>query len=110
MIDEVTRYLSEKIGERRAGTPEDKIAADYIAEQYRQIGFHPEIKNFKFLGWEMIRRPKLTLLKPEHKELDAGITMFSGSTPAGGIQGRIEYVGTMYLIPKLFEWPKAGMH
>ncbi|MFQ6126259.1 MAG: M28 family metallopeptidase [Candidatus Heimdallarchaeota archaeon] len=57
----------------------------------------------------MTRKPILKLLKPEQKEIPAGIVMFSDSTPKGGVRGKVEYVGTMYIIPKLFEWPKYAI-
>jgi Zn-dependent M28 family amino/carboxypeptidase len=75
----------------------------------RDIGLETEHQKFKFLGWKMTRRAKIELLQPEHKEIPAGIMMFSESTPEGGITGSVEYIGTMYLIPKLFEWPKYAV-
>lgn len=116
MVSEVTKYLSETIGERRAGTEAEKKAAEYIAGKMREIELEVEYQKFKFLGWEMTRQPKLELLQPEQKEIPSGVMMFSDSTPEGGITGKVEYVGTMYIIPKLFEWPKyvvvddAGNH
>lgn len=109
MVSEVTKYLSETIGERRAGTEADKKAAEYIAGKMKEVGLDVEVQKFKFVGWEMIREPKLELLQPEQKEIPAGVFMFSDSTPQGGVTGKVEYVGTMYLIPKLFEWPKYAI-
>jgi aminopeptidase YwaD len=109
MVSEVTKYLSETIGERRAGTEADKKAAEYIARKMKEIGLEVEIQKFKFLGWEMTRRPTLELVEPEQKELPSGIFMFSENTPEGGITGKLEYIGIMPFIPKLFEWPKYAV-
>jgi len=109
MVSEVTKYLSETIGNRRSGTEADKKAAEYLAGKMKEIGLEVEVQKFKFVGWDMIREPKLELLSPEQKEIPAGVFMFSDSTPEGGVTGKVEYVGTMYLIPKLFEWPKYAV-
>jgi len=108
-IREVTKYLSDTIGERRAGTEADRRAAEYIAGTMKEIGLEVEYQKFKFLGWEMTRKPRVELLQPEQKEIPSGVFMFSDSTPEGGIKGKVEFVGTMYLIPKLFEWPKYAV-
>ncbi len=109
MVSEVTKYLSETIGNRRSGTEADKKAAEYLARKMKEIGLEVEVQKFKFVGWDIIREPKLELLSPEQKEIPAGVFMFSDSTPEGGVTGKIEYIGTMYLIPKLFEWPKYAV-
>lgn len=109
MASEVIKYLSETIGERRAGTEADKKAAEYISGKMRELGLEVEWQKFKFLGWEMTRKPKIEVIQPEQKEIPAGIFMFSESTPEGGIIGNVEHVGTMYVTPKLFEWPKYAV-
>ncbi len=109
MESEVTRYLSETIGNRRSGTEADKKAAEYVAGKMKEIGLEVEVQKFKFVGWDIVREPKLEMLSPEKKEIPTGVFMFSDSTPEGGIEGKIEYVGIMYLIPKLFEWPKYAV-
>ncbi|MFQ5820354.1 MAG: hypothetical protein ACE5I5_10235, partial [Candidatus Heimdallarchaeota archaeon] len=109
MVSEVVKYLSETIGERRAGTEADRKAATYITNKMKELGLEVEWQKFKFLGWEMTRKPKIEVIQPEQKEIPAGIFMFSESTPEGGIIGTVEHVGTMYVIPKLFEWPKYAV-
>jgi|GEM_PF-3016249 len=34
------------------------------------------------------------------------VLLFSGSAPAGGIEGNIAHAGTIYLCRDFFEWPK----
>jgi len=109
MVSEVTKYLSETIGIRRSGTDADQKAAEYLTGKMKEIGLDVEVQKFKFIGWDIVREPKLELLSPEQMEIPAGVFMFSDSTPEGGVEGKIEYVGTMYLIPKLFEWPKYAV-
>ena len=107
--ENATQYLSEVIGPRYAGSENEKAAADYIAGQMRELGLEVETQEFKFLGWEVDRRPTLTLNSPEARTLNVGMFMYSDSTPEGGVSGRVEYVGTMYLAAGFFEWPKYAV-
>jgi hypothetical protein len=109
MESEVARYLSTQIGERRAGTPEDKRAAEYIEGKMKEIGLQVSVQKFNFLGWEMTRRPVLRSRNDGEREIPSGIMLFSGSTPSGGITGEVEYLGTMYMVPRFFEFPKYAI-
>ncbi len=109
MESEITKYLSETIGERLAGSEADRKAAEYIAGKMKELGLEVEYQKFKFVGWEITRKARLELLQPEQKEILTGSLMFSESTPEGGIIGKIKYVGIQYVIPKLFEWPKYAI-
>ena len=89
MVSEGTKYLSETIGNRRSGTEADKKAAEYVAGKMKEIGLEVEVQKFKFVGWDIVREPKLEMLSPEKKEIQAGVFMFSDSTPDGGVEGKI---------------------
>ncbi len=41
-------YLSESIGPRIAGSEEELRAQDYIAEEFKGLGFFPEIQSFAY--------------------------------------------------------------
>ena len=43
-------YLSEEIGVRVAGTPEEEATANYIAEQFLDMGYDVEIQPFTFVS------------------------------------------------------------
>lgn len=108
-MEEVTKYLSEVIGPRPAGTPADHAAADYIAGVMRGLGLDVRKQSFKFLGWEPTRPSTVEILSPDARKVPTGCFMFSDSAPEGGLTGRLEYVGTMYLCPGMFEWPKYAV-
>jgi len=109
MESEITKYLSDTIGERLAGSEADRKAAQYLAGKMKELGLEVEYQKFKIHGWEVTQKAKLELLQPEQKEIPSGSLMFSESTPEGGITGKVEYYGTQYIIPKLFEWPKYAV-
>jgi hypothetical protein len=108
MESEVARYLSTEIGERRAGTEGEKKAAEYIENKMKETGLQVSTQKFKFLGWEMTRRPVLRFAD-SGEEIASGIMLFSGNTPSGGVTGELEYVGTMYMVPGFFEFPKYAV-
>ncbi|WP_419785336.1 M28 family metallopeptidase [Pseudodesulfovibrio sp.] len=106
---EITKHLSEAIGPRYAGSEGEKKAAEYIADQMETLGLEVSTQEFKFIGWEVDRHPSLTMLTPEKKTMDVGLFMYSDSTPEGGVTGKLEYVGTMYIATGFFEWPKYAV-
>ena len=108
-VENVTQYLAEVIGPRYAGSEGERLAADYIADRMRELGLEVEMQEFKFIGWEVDRRPSITMTAPEEKTLDAGMFMYSDSTPEGGVTGRLEFIGTMYMAGGFFEWPKYAV-
>jgi len=105
----IVNYLAGKIGPRVAGTREEKEAAEFLANKMREIGLETEIQRFKFIGWRPTRGPFLKVLEPIETNLNPSFALFSGNTPKGGVTGKLKYVGTMYLIENMFEWPKYAV-
>jgi hypothetical protein len=56
-------YLSEEIGARIAGTSEESEAADYIIEQFDEMGYDVEVQEFTFFGGT-IRSENIIATKP----------------------------------------------
>lgn len=108
-MNNITEYLSTSIGTRPAGSAGEHQAADYIAETMQSLGLSVEMQPFSFLGWEPERPASVELRSPEKRRLPAGSFLYSGSTPAGGVEGRLEPAGTMYLCREFFEWPKYAV-
>lgn len=108
-VANVTQHLSEVIGPRYAGSESEKTAAEYIGAQMEKLGLKVEMQEFKFVGWEVDRTPTMSVSAPEKRELTVGMFMYSDSTPAGGVTGRLEFVGTMYMAGGFFEWPKYAV-
>lgn len=106
---ETVNYLAGKIGPRPAGTLEEKKASEFIANKMREIGLATIIQRFKFIGWKPTRGPFLRVLEPVEMDLKPSFVLFSDNTPKGGVTGKLEYVGTMYLIENMFEWPKYAV-
>jgi hypothetical protein len=108
-MEDITRYLSQTIGPRPAGSDNEHWAARHIAQSMTSLMLTVETRPFSFLGWKPTRSAMVELLAPEHRQIPAGSFLFSGSTPEGGVEGRIEHVGTMYLCRDFFEWPKYAV-
>ncbi|MEM3640559.1 MAG: M28 family metallopeptidase [Candidatus Bathyarchaeia archaeon] len=105
----IVDYLSEKIGERFGGTKGEKEAAEFLSKWMNEIGLEVEVQEFKFLGWRPTREATLRVLEPKEMDLKPGLMLFSDNTPKGGVTGKLEHAGTMYLIENLFEWPKYAV-
>ena len=108
-MENFTRYLSQTIGPRPAGSENEHRASLYIAQTMTSFGLTVETKPFRFLGWEPTRPATVQLLAPETRKVSAGSFLFSGSAPEGGIEGTVAHVGTMYLCRDFFEWPKYAV-
>ena len=108
-MEDITRYLSQTIGPRPAGSENEHRASRYIAQAMTSLGLAVETRPFYFLGWEPTRPATVQLLAPDSREVPAGSFLFSGSAPEGGIEGQVSYVGTMYLCRDFFEWPKYAV-
>ena len=105
----ITEHLSISIGTRPAGDENDLKAAEYIAETMKSLGLSVEMQPFTFLGWQPERPASVELRFPERRTIPAGSFLFSGSTPPGGVEGRLVPAGTMYLCRDIFEWPKYAV-
>jgi hypothetical protein len=105
---EAARYLAEDIGIRFSGTPAEVRAADFVAEQFRSLGYPVEEQPFRFLGWEMTEPAQLTFSSPAMREVPVHPFIWSDATPQEGVEGRVERVGRMDVIG-LFEWDKFAL-
>lgn len=107
---ETVRHLSESIGPRFGGTTNERRAAEYVTARMRSLGLSVATQEFGFVGWQSTRPPALELLEPSRRSFEASSFMFSDSTPEGGLQGRIEYVGDHQIsITGKTCWPKYAI-
>lgn len=105
---EVARYLAEEIGIRFAGETSEARAADYVASQFRQLGYAVQEQPFQFLGWEIKDQAQLKITFPEERTMLVFPFIWSGSTPPEGVEGLVTYAGRMSII-ELFEWDKYAL-
>jgi hypothetical protein len=89
---DVIRHLVE-IGPRLSGTQGEKEAARYLASKFREIGLEVETYKYRFLGWDLLENPRLEMLSPERKEIPCAPNIYSSSTPDGGAEGTLRYIG-----------------
>jgi aminopeptidase YwaD len=96
-------------GPRVAGTAAETRAATYLVEQLQGLGLEAWLQPFKFVGWEQTTPARVTLSAPDQRELRAGSMAYTDSTPPGGVTGRLVKIGTAYICPGFFEWPKYAV-
>ena len=115
MVDlvESAEYLSQEItaqterSDRLAGTEGDHMAADYIEEQFENLGFNPSRQEIQFMGWKPESRPTMEIDFNDGEEEVRAVNMsWGGSTPTGGVSGTVEHVGRTPIISGLFYWDK----
>jgi hypothetical protein len=105
----IARHLAEVIGPRVSGTPKEAAAAEFIESKFKELNLDTRIQRFKYLGWRQNQKPSLRVLSPFNKSLDVAPMAYTGTTPAGGVEGVLKYHGTYYLFPKLMEPPKYAL-
>ncbi len=86
--------LSQQIGPRPAGSPADARGADYIAEQFRRLGYSVVRQQFPFRFFEETRAPSLVVLAPAAASIPLVTMEFSASTPADGLEAELVAMGT----------------
>jgi hypothetical protein len=85
-------WMSREIPERISGWPAAKRQADYLTEQLKRYGY--DARQDEFPGLVSYPRPgSLTLLRPEPRTIEAMTFAHSTSTPEGGVEGELVYVG-----------------
>ena len=85
-------WMSREVPERISGWPAAKRQADYLTEHLRQFGY--DARQDEFPGLVSYPRPgSLTLLNPEQRTIEAMTFAHSISTPDGGLDGELVYVG-----------------
>lgn len=91
--------LGGSLGVRQAGSPEAAVAVELIADSMRALGLEPTLQEFELVGYE----PWEPELWVAGEPVPAGPCMYAGSTPEGGVEGTIAYLGTLVLRAGSFE-------
>lgn len=90
-ILEHVRVLSEQIGSRVAGSPQEEESVAYAREQFEQWGYEVEVQPFVAAGADRMRFATLTVETLEARELRA--VAFQGSA-SGEVHGWLVDAGT----------------
>jgi aminopeptidase YwaD len=91
--------LGGEIGVRQAGSPASAAAAVMIAGSLAELGLEPQLQEFEFVGYD----PLDPVLEVGGERIDAGPCMYAGSTPPGGVEGTIAYIGKLVVRAGMFE-------
>jgi hypothetical protein len=108
MMDHV-RVLAGQFPHRHTGEPDELGAARYIADQFRNVGLDVRVHELSVMGWELTGAPALEVLDPEPGAFECVPFIFSGSTPADGLVGRLRYVGPTMVVGIAPEWQKYAV-
>lgn len=106
---EIAKHLAQEIGPRVSGSPKELEAAEFISREFQKIGIEPKIQKFKYLGWEQVAGPSLSVLCPTKLDIKVSPMAYTGSTPIGGVEGILRFHGIFYLFPRLMELPKYAI-
>ena len=90
-ILEHIRFLSEEIGPRPAGSPEEEAVIAYAREQFERSGYDVEVQPFAVERPDFLRPATLSVDLPRQQELPA--VSLTGSA-AGEVSGRLLDAGT----------------
>ena len=102
-------FLANECPHRHVGEADEMKAAEYIAEQMGLLGLNVEIIETPVMGWRVESPLSLQILEPEMLEVEEVVpAIFSGSTPAGGIEGELEYCGQTRIIGNV-DWEKFAI-
>jgi len=85
--------LSQQIGPRVAGTPAYLRAADYVAGQFRRLGYRVERQEFSFEAFTVLSPPSLAVTAPAAATLHPATLTYSASTPPAGLEAEVVAVG-----------------
>lgn len=104
-------HLTASIGPRVAGTDAEREAAELIAAEYERRGLSVSRQPFRWVGWEPVSQPRVIVREPDGAQtvLTTAPMAYTGSTPAGGVSGRLVPAGTCELVPGLLEWPRYAV-
>ena len=85
--------LAKEIGPRAAGSEGDRRAIDYVAEQFRRMGYGVERQPFPFRYFEEAQPPQLTVAAPAARRLSPVTMLYSTSTPETGLEAEVVAAG-----------------
>jgi hypothetical protein len=102
------RVLSERFPHRHSGEADEVGAVRYIADVMRDYGLKVDVMEVPVMGWELVERPLLEWISPVAAEIECAPFIFSGSTPADGLEGELQYVGRSFIAGG-FEWDKFAI-
>lgn len=85
-------WMSREVPERISGWPAAKRQADYLTNELASHGY--DARQDEFPGLVSYPRPgSLTILQPEQRTIEAMTFAHSTSTPDGGLDGELVYLG-----------------
>jgi aminopeptidase YwaD len=85
--------LAKEIGPRPAGSEGDRRAINYVADQFRRMGYGVERQPFPFRYFEEAQPPQLTVAGPAPQRLSPVTMLYSTSTPEAGFEAEVVTAG-----------------
>jgi len=79
-------------GSRFGGTPSERKARDYILRKFKEYGLDARTEPFEYMGWRR-GTAKFEVLHPVKAFVPAISLVQSPSTPKGGLEGDLVFIG-----------------
>lgn len=104
------KVVLEKLAQepRAAGSGHSKKCADFIAGTFRNNGFSVDVQKNLFMGWNLVREPRVEFISPEPRQAQCIPVLWSGSTPECGVEGKLVYAGK-FLTFEAYQWKKYAV-
>lgn len=93
------RWLSETLGPRAPTTPQEKLAAEYIASRFRELGYQTSLQEFPVMATERTLR----VTTPVERSFDTAVMTGSGQ---GEVTASLVFVG----LGRSEDFPEEGLN
>jgi hypothetical protein len=80
----------------------------YVLEQLNELPYDVTCHEYGYLGWKLVKLPRLRVLAPGPREVHCQAFIYSAATPPGGIKGTIDFVGEHWIIGD-YRWEKFAV-
>jgi aminopeptidase YwaD len=98
---EHVRHLSEEIGSRPSDSDAQRLAAQYIRDQFIAMGYSADLESYSFAQFRE-RAARVVVEEPRQVEVEARAIIYSGR---GSVQEQVAFVG----LGRLADFPEGGL-
>ena len=91
---------------RPAGSNQISKIKDYLIYNMEKLGYAVELKQYSFVGWELLEEPKVKFLKPIEIEVPSIPVVWSGSTDGLEVNGKIANFFSAMKTFEAYDWQR----
>ena len=91
---------------RPAGSSQISKIKNYLIHNLEKIGYAVELRQYPFVGWELLEEPKVKFLKPLEIEVSSIPVVWSGSTEGLEVKGKIANFFSAMKTFEAYDWQR----